>query len=87
MEQKNRMNETENSNPALAEAGAAKTAGWERELLEKLAFAALREQRARRRWGIFFKFVFLAAIAIGFALIFDFDSASMESAGNHTALI
>jgi hypothetical protein len=26
---------------------------WERKVLEKLAFAALDEQRARRRWGIF----------------------------------
>jgi len=27
--------------------------GWEREILEKLAFAALKEQRARRRMGNF----------------------------------
>ena len=28
---------------------------WERETLEKLAFAALKEQTRARRWGIFFK--------------------------------
>jgi protease-4 len=31
---------------------------WEREVLEKLVFATLKEQRANRRWSIFFK-VFL----------------------------
>ncbi|NOS75378.1 MAG: S49 family peptidase, partial [Methyloglobulus sp.] len=29
--------------------------GWEREIVEKLAFAAITEQRRTRRWGIFFK--------------------------------
>ena len=40
---------------------------WERKALEKLAFAALDEQRARRRWGIFFKalgFVYLLVVLI-----------------------
>lgn len=32
--------------------------GWERTLLERLAFASLDEQRKRRRWGIFFKSFF-----------------------------
>ena len=38
--------------------------GWERELLEKLAFASLKEQRARRRWGIFFKLSTLAIVVL-----------------------
>ncbi|RZI97437.1 MAG: S49 family peptidase, partial [Rubrivivax sp.] len=29
--------------------------GWERNALERLAFAALAEQRAARRWKIFFR--------------------------------
>lgn len=40
---------------------------WERKTLEKLAFAALSEQKARRRWGIFFKlvgFAYLAAVLV-----------------------
>src|SRR3990167_3491126 len=61
--------------------------GWERDVVEKLAFAALGEQRARRRWGIFFKLAFLAVIAFAIALAFDLDNASMEAAGAHTALI
>ena len=30
---------------------------WERKTLEKLLFSALKEQRRKRRWGIFFKFL------------------------------
>lgn len=32
---------------------------WERELLNRLAFATLNEQRRTRRWGYFFKMLFL----------------------------
>jgi len=35
---------------------------WERDTLERLAFATLAEQRASRRWRIFFRFVWLAVI-------------------------
>lgn len=37
---------------------------WERNLIEKLAFAALEEQKRSRRWGIFFKLLTLAALVI-----------------------
>lgn len=40
---------------------------WERDVLEKLAFAAVNEQRKTRRWGIFFKFLtfaYLVAILV-----------------------
>lgn len=36
--------------------------GWERAIVEKLALAALKEQRARRRWGILFK-------SLGFGIV------------------
>jgi protease IV len=42
-------------------------AGWERELLERLAFSSLQEQRSRRRWGIFFKvlgFLYLTVLLV-----------------------
>ena len=68
-------------------AGPEKKEGWEREVLEKLAFATLAEQRARRRWGIFFKLSFLAMIVFGFWMAFDFGGANMETVGSHTALI
>ena len=36
--------------------------GWERAVLEKLALAALTEQRAARRWKIFFRFAWLLLV-------------------------
>ncbi len=41
--------------------------GWERELVERLAFAAITEQRRARRWGVFFKallFAYLIAVFV-----------------------
>jgi protease-4 len=37
---------------------------WERQLLERFAFAALTEQRRARRWGIFFKLAFLTWLVL-----------------------
>jgi protease IV len=37
---------------------------WERDTLERLAFATLAEQRASRRWRIFFRFAWLALIVL-----------------------
>jgi protease-4 len=60
--------------------------GWERQTLEKLAFAALEEQKTRRRWGIFFKFLgFSYLIAVLFAVV-DWGS-SPEHLERHTAVI
>jgi protease IV len=39
---------------------------WERDTLERLAFATLAEQRAGRRWRIFFRFAWLALIVVLF---------------------
>lgn len=58
---------------------------WERKTLEKLAFAALSEQRARRRWGIFFKLLGFGYLAfILFALI-EWDSSKV--ADKHVAMV
>lgn len=62
---------------------------WERGVLEKLALAALQEQRRSRHWGILFKlltFIYL------FVLLFLFmgwmgKSESALSTGKHTALV
>lgn len=67
---------------------SAKTTEWERGVLEKLAFEALKEQRARRRWGIFFKFATLIYVGFIFYSLYSLNAASVvESHGNHTALI
>lgn len=59
--------------------------GWERKTLEKLAFAALEEQKARRRWGIFFKalgFVYLLVVLVAFV---DWGGQTHEE--KHTAMV
>ncbi len=59
---------------------------WERQALEKLAFAAVQEQRRSRHWSIFFKtlgFVYLFALLF---LALDWIGPS-KAIGSHTALI
>lgn len=60
---------------------------WERDLLERLAFATLNEQRARRRWSIFFRFATLGIVAIGLWLAFGMTGEEGDVVGPHTALI
>ena len=64
-----------------------KKEGWERELLEKLAFASLREQRARRHWGIFFKLAILGVIGFVFWLGMNYEGSDTQTVGAHTALV
>ena len=68
---------------------APATGNWERETLEKLVFATVKEQRASRRWGIFFKLLTLglAFFALWAYFDFNFSSSDMEALGRHTALI
>jgi protease-4 len=62
-------------------------ARWEREALERLAFAQLNEARAKRRWSIFFRLITLLIVGVLVWQIFDFGSGDLESVGRHTALI
>lgn len=73
--------------PPLQAEAPLRSVAWERETLEKLAFATLAEQRARRRWNIFFRFVFVALILIGAALALGYTGGDMEAVGTHSALI
>ena len=61
--------------------------GWEREALERIAMAAINEQRAARRWKIFFRFAFLAVLVLIAWSILDFSGARVESGERHTALV
>jgi protease-4 len=56
-------------------------------LLEKVAFATLREQRARRRWGIFFKLAGLAYLIALPALLMDWGDSEQLADRRHTAVI
>ena len=60
---------------------------WERQLLEKFAFEALKEQRAKRRWGIFFKLAVLGYLVAVMALVGNWGAAEKPTSGKHTALI
>jgi len=67
--------------------GNGESGGWERDVLNRLAFASLNEQRRARRWSIFFKSLFFVYL---FALLFyipsDFENGAI-STGKHTALV
>jgi len=68
-------------------AAAAPTPGWERAVLEKLAFAALEEQRAARRWKIFSRLSWLAVILLLVWLAFGLEGRGTPSTQRHTALV
>jgi protease-4 len=59
---------------------------WERKTLEKVALAAIQEQRRARHWGIFFKLLLLIYL---FALLFIGMGwfGKKDGAGKHTALV
>ncbi len=63
--------------------------GWEREVIEKLAFAAVDEQKKTRRWGIFFKSLLAAYLLVLFiiAVYPRFAKDLSPSGNNHTAMI
>lgn len=68
--------------------GASSSPKWEQSVLEKLAFSALSEQRATRRWKNFFRLAWL--ILIG-AIVWAFMHQSATVASNnlqaHTAVV
>ncbi len=62
---------------------------WEREVLGKLAMAALQEQRTSRRWGIFFKILTFAYLFFVLLILIGWSGGKSEAAltGKHTALV
>jgi protease IV len=65
------------------------TLGWEKEIIERLAFAAVKEQKTARRWGIFFKlltFSYLFAI-LGVAVYPQFKGEMSSSGKQHVAIV
>jgi protease-4 len=66
----------------------ADSENWERQTLEKVALAAVTEQRRARRWGIFFKilgFLYLFLILIMAQGLMS--PADLPTAKTHTALV
>lgn len=65
-----------------------KSVNWEREVLEKLALAALKEQRVARHWSIFFKILgFSFLFLILFSIMGWIGNNTIEITGKHTALV
>ena len=60
---------------------------WERELVTKLATAALREQRRTRLWGIFFKLLTFAYITVVLLAAFDWTGREVTGTRKHTAMV
>ena len=71
----------------MSELDRSPSDNWERKTLEKIALAAIHEQRSTRRWGILFKsllFIYLFALLfIGMGWLGKKDSTSDK----HTALV
>lgn len=65
-----------------------KKENWEKDLLENLALASLREQRRARSWGIFFKLLtFVYLFLLLFIALGWIDDGKVRIAEKHTALI
>ena len=61
---------------------------WERETLEKLAFASLREQRAARRWKVALRLLWLAFLVTLVVLwLREVHTPQVTSSSPHTAVI
>jgi protease IV len=75
------------SAPPPPVSAAADEDRWQRDLLNRLAFASLAEQRRARRWNMAFKFGFLAYLVVLLLVYLPgdwFDSGADEP---HTALV
>jgi protease-4 len=59
---------------------------WERELVNKLATSALKEQRRARLWGIFFKLLTFGYITLILLMAVDWKSADVVGK-KHTAMV
>ncbi|GBU15231.1 peptidase [Polaromonas sp.] len=72
-------------------AGAKKNAtsalGWERATLEKLAFAALNEQKSARRWKTFVRMSWLAFFIFLVWLALSRTAATTDASSPHTAVV
>jgi len=62
---------------------------WQSEVISKLAFAAVDEQRRARKWSIFFKSLFFVYFLILFIMIYSSSdgTANLGKATEHTALV
>lgn len=68
----------------------ADNGNWERDVLEKLVLATVKEQRKTRNWSIFFKILGFSYLFVVLYLIFGHGSGhgdKMTAGGKHTAVV
>lgn len=73
--------------PEPPPAGGGDGEGWERDLLNRLAFASLAEQRRTRRWNLAFKFALLAYLVVLLLVYLPRGWFDSGDDGPHTALV
>jgi protease-4 len=89
------MSDTEQATPSPAPPPPASSSAaptedntrWERDLLNRLAFASLAEQRRARRWNLAFKFSLLAYLVVLLLVYLPGDLFEGEADEPHTALV
>jgi len=77
------------NNQENSKASAGGQSGWEKDIVEKLAFAAINEQKTARRWGIFFKLLTFAylSVVIGLAMYPQFKEEIGSGGKQHAAIV
>lgn len=80
----------ENQQDSQIKAGTNHEAGWEREVLEKVALAAVTEQTRARRWSVFFKslvFLYLCVVLAMFMYPNVRENMVADGSKGHAAVI
>ena len=78
---------TQAATKSVANSSATNAPGWERAALEKLAFAALNEQKTNRRWKTFTRLAWLAFFVFIVWAVMHRGSASTDKSTAHTAVV
>lgn len=73
--------------PQDSSASTAHDAGWERRLLEQLAYASIKEQKAARRWKLLFRLAWLVVIALFIWGLIYKSPVTPAPVGAHTAVV
>jgi protease-4 len=76
-----------NQNPDQKTDTQGQSGQWQQELINRLAFAAVNEQKRSRRWGIFFKFLTFSYIAAILYIYTPDVSLEKDATEKHTALV
>ncbi len=75
------------SAPASTSSAVPTQPGWERQALEQLAFAALREQQTARRWKSGLRVAWLVFLSVLFWQAFSFNTPTTNPSLPHTAMV